>query len=85
MQDRFANRDKTGTDRLSGREVLIVGWLVCLGKREFPVDPHRDPRTEKPGRKQWNRAYPRVWKSHSKPVSFHRKPAEDGPIQSSHA
>ena len=49
MQDRFANRDKTGTARLSGREVLIVGWLVCLGKREFPVDPHRDPRAEKSG------------------------------------
>ena len=49
MQDRFANRDKTGTARLSGREVLVVGWLVCLGKREFPVDPHRDPRAEKNG------------------------------------
>ena len=49
MQDHFAIRDKTGTVRLSGREVLIVGWLVCLGKREFPVDPHRDPRAEKSG------------------------------------
>ena len=49
MQDYFTNRDKTGTARLSGREVLIVGWLVCLGKREFPVDPRRDPRTEKSG------------------------------------
>ena len=27
----------------------MVGWLVYLGKREFPVDPRRDPRTEKPG------------------------------------
>ena len=26
-----------------------MGWLVCLGKREFPVDPHRDPRAEKSG------------------------------------
>ena len=49
MQDRFAIRDKTGTVRLSGREVLIVGWLVCLGKRESHVDPHRDPRAEKSG------------------------------------
>ena len=49
MQGYFTNRDKTGTAGLSGREVLIVGWLVCLGKREFPVDPHRDPRAEKSG------------------------------------
>ena len=49
MQGYFTNRDKTGTAGLSGREVLIVGWLVCLGKREFPVDPHRDPRAEKNG------------------------------------
>ncbi len=27
----------------------MVGWLVYLGKREFPVDPRRDPRTEKSG------------------------------------
>ena len=49
MQDRFAIRDKTGTVRLSGREVLMLGWLVCLGERESPVDPHRDPRAEKSG------------------------------------
>ena len=49
MQGYFTNRDKTVTAGLSGREVLIVGWLVCLGKREFPVDPHRDPRAEKSG------------------------------------
>lgn len=27
----------------------MVGWLVYLGKREFPVDPRRDPRTENRG------------------------------------
>ena len=27
----------------------MLGWLVCLGKREFPVDPRRDPRAEKSG------------------------------------
>ena len=58
MQDRFAIRDKTGTVRLSGRKVLIVGWLVCLGKREFPVDPHRDPRAEKSGAETMGQSAP---------------------------
>ena len=58
MQDRFANRDKTGTVGLSGREVLIVGWRVCLGKREFPVDPHRDPRAEKSGAETMGQSAP---------------------------
>ena len=53
MQGHFANRDKTGTVRLSGREVML-GWLVCLGERKSPVDPRCDPRTEKTGRKQRN-------------------------------
>ena len=85
MQGYFTNRDKTGTVGLSGREVLIVGWLVCLGKREFPVDPHRDPRTEKPGRKQRNTAHLRGIKPCGKPALFSRNPAEDIPIESSHA
>ena len=68
MQGYFTNRDKTGTVGLSGREVLIVGWLVCLGKREFPVDPHRDPRTEKMGRKQRRKAYLRVMEFFGKSV-----------------
>ncbi len=38
MQDHFANRDKTGTVSLLGREVLMLGWLVCLGERKSPVD-----------------------------------------------
>ena len=63
MQGHFANRDKTGTARLSGREVML-GWLVCLGERKSPVDPRRDPRTEKTGRKQWNGECLRVIESH---------------------
>ena len=38
MQGHFANRDKTGTVSLLGREVLMLGWLVCLGERKSPVD-----------------------------------------------
>ena len=46
MQGYFINRGKTGTVGLSGREVLIVGWLVCLDEWKSPVDPRRDPRTK---------------------------------------
>ena len=35
----------------------------AIKKRESRFDPRRDPRTEKPGRKQRNKAYPRVRKS----------------------
>ena len=55
---------------------------VPAGQR---FDPRRDPRTEKTGWKQWNKAYPRVWKSRGKPALFSRKLAEGGPIESSHA
>ena len=60
----------------------MVGWLVYLGKREFPVDPRRDPRTEKPGRKQWNREYQRVRRSCGKPALFSQNPLEGVPIES---
>lgn len=81
MQGHFANRDKTGTARLLGREVML-GWLVCLGERKSPVDPRRDPRTEKTGRKQWNGEYLRVMKTRDNPALFSQNPAEDGPIES---
>ena len=48
-------------------------------------DPRRDPRTEKPGRKQRNKAHLRGIKSCDKPALFSRNPAEDIPIESSHA
>ena len=82
MQGHFANRDKTGTVRLSGWEVML-GWLVCLGERKSPVDPRRDPRTEKTGRKQWSKAYLRVRKSCGKPALFSQNPSEGCPIESS--
>ena len=41
----------------------MLGWLVCLGERKFPIDPRLDPRAEKTGRKQWNGEYLRVRKS----------------------
>jgi len=63
----------------------MLGWLVCLGKRKSPVDPRRDPRTEKPGRKQRNKAHLRVRKSRGNPALFPRKPAKGIPIESSHA
>ena len=81
MQGHFANRDKTGTARLLGREVML-GWLVCLGERKSPVDPRRDPRTEKPGRKQRKGKY--LWEMEfcGKPALFPQKLAEGGPIES---
>ena len=54
-------------------------------KRGSCFDPRCDPRAEKTGRKQWNKAYLRVWKSRGKPALFPRKPAKGGPIESSHA
>ena len=54
-------------------------------KRGSRFDPRRDPRTEKPGRKQRRKAYLRVRKSRGKPALFSQNPAEDGPIESSHA
>ena len=77
MQGHFANRDKTGTARLSGRKVLILGWLACLGEQGFPFDP----RTEKTGRKRRNREHLQAMKSRGKPAIFFRKFTEDGPIE----
>ena len=57
----------------------------AIRKRGSRFDPRRDPRAEKTGRKQWNKAYLRVWKSRGKPALFPRKPAKGGPIESSHA
>ena len=54
-------------------------------KRESRFDPRRDPRTEKPGRKQRRKAYLWVRKSRGKPALFSQNPAEDVPIESSHA
>jgi len=54
-------------------------------KRGLRLDPRRDPRTEKLGRKQRRKAYLRVRKSRGKPTLFSRNPAEDIPIESSHA
>ena len=57
----------------------------AIKKRGSCFDPRRDPRTEKPGRKQRRKAYLWVRKSRGKPALFSRKPAEDVPIESSHA
>ena len=54
-------------------------------KRGLRFDPRRDPRTEKPGRKQRNKAYLRGMKPCGKSALFSRKPAQDVPIESSHA
>ena len=54
-------------------------------KRKSSVDPRPDPRAEKTGRKQWNGEYLRVMKTRDNPALFSRNPAEDVPIESSHA
>ena len=48
----------------------MLGWLVCLGERKFPIDPRLDPRAEKTGRKQRNKAYLRVMEFCDKPTLF---------------
>ena len=66
--------------------LLYEGILPAANrKRGSRFDPRRDPRAEKTGRKQRNKAYLRVWKSRGKPALFPRNPAEGGPIESSHA
>ena len=59
--------------------------VTCEQERKSPVDPRRDPRTEKPGRKQRRKAYLRVRKSCGKPALFSQNSAEGIPIESSHA
>ena len=59
--------------------------VTCEQERKSPVDPRRDPRTEKTGRKQWNGEYLRVMEVCDKPALLFRKPAEGAPIESSHA
>ena len=59
--------------------------VTCEQERKSPVDPRRDPRAEKSGRKQWNKAHLRVRKSRDKPALFSQNPAEGIPIESSHA
>ena len=59
--------------------------VTCEQERKSPVDPRRDPRTEKTGRKQWNGEYLRVMEFCDKPALFSRNPVEGGPIESSHA
>ena len=54
-------------------------------KRGSCFDPRRDPRTEKPGRKQRRKAYLWVRKSRGKPALFSQNPVEGRPIESSHA
>ena len=64
--------------------MLYEGILPAANrKRGSRFDPHHDPRTEKPGRKQWDKAHLRVWKSRGKPALFPRKPAKGIPIESS--
>ena len=69
--------------------VVAVEFLHQNAIRPRPAgerfDPRRDPRTEKPGRKQWNGEYLRVMKTRDNPALFSQNPAEDGPIESSHA
>ena len=66
--------------------LLYEGILPAANrKRESRLDPRRDPRTEKPGRKQWNREYQRVRRSCGKPALFSQNPSEGCPIESSHA
>ena len=48
----------------------MLGWLVCLGERKFPIDPRLDPRAEKTGPKQRNKAYLRVMEFCDKPTLF---------------
>ena len=59
--------------------------VTCEQERKSPVDPRRDPRTEKTGRKQWSKAHLRVRKFRVKPALFFRNPVEGRPIESSHA
>jgi len=66
--------------------LLYEGILPAANrKRGSRFDPRCDPRTEKTGRKQWNGEHLRVRKSYGKPALFSQNPAEDGPIESSHA
>lgn len=60
-------------------------WYTYTTRKALHFDPHYDPRAEKSGRKQWSKAHLRVRKSRGKPALFSRKPAEDVPIESSHA
>jgi len=49
--------------------LLYEGTLpAAIKKRESRFDPRRDPRTEKPGRKQRRKAYPRVMEFFGKSV-----------------
>ena len=68
---------------------VVIEFLHQNAVRPRPAgprfDPRRDPRTEKPGRKQWNREYLRVRKSCGKPALFSQNSAEGIPIESSHA
>ena len=60
-------------------------WYTYTTRKALHFDPRRDPRTEKPGRKQRDGEYLRVRKSYGKPALFFRKSAEDVSIESSHA
>ena len=65
-------------------------WISPSGsslffRRGSRFDPRRDPRTEKPGRKQRNKAYLRGMKPCGKPALFSQNSAEGIPIESSHA
>ena len=68
---------------------VVIEFLHQNAVRPRPAgqrfDPRRDPRTEKTGRKQRNKAYPRVRKSCGKPALFSQNPVEGRPIESSHA
>ena len=66
--------------------LLYEGILPAANrKRGSCFDPHYDPRAEKSGRKQWSKAHLRVRKSRGKSALFSQNPAEDVPIESSHA
>ena len=68
-----------------GVGVQCATCRVVAQRARQRFDPRRDPRTEKPGRKQWSGEYLRVMKIRGKPALFSRNPAEDIPIESSHA
>lgn len=68
---------------------VVIEFLHQNAARPRPAgrrfDPRRDPRTEKTGRKQWNKAYLRMRRSRGKAALFSQNPAEDAPIESSTA
>ena len=68
---------------------VVIEFLHQNAVRPRPAgqrfDPRRDPRTEKPGQKQWSGEYLRVMKIRGKPALFFQNPSEGSPIESSHA